>query len=203
MSLRAFVIVIALPLGGCGAGAFACNDASQCIAGGVAGTCQADGWCSFPDTECESGERYGDYAGEDVAGRCVPTGGSSSGLGGSDEHMTSIDSTVGESTLTSANTSVSTSASSSADASDSDTNTTTSTTSTTTTTTTDGPRDCGDGMLQPGEECDQGPSNDNHGACTTSCTLAACGDGYIQGDEVCDAPELGEVDCSYWGFSNG
>ena len=198
------MLVIALPLGGCRASAFACNDATQCLAGGVEGTCQPDGWCSFPDPGCESGERYGDYAGEDVAGRCVPSGGSSSGVGGSDEHMTSIDSTVGESTLTTASTTASTSATTSADASDSDTNTTTSTTSTTTTTTDTGvPRSCGDGMLQPDEECDQGPSNDDHGECTKSCTIAKCGDGYIQGDEVCDAPEVGAVDCSYWGFSNG
>lgn len=45
---------------------------------------------------------------------------------------------------------------------------------------------CGDGIVEGGEECDDGPNNDDVGACTTLCTDAACGDGFVQQGEVCD-----------------
>ena len=34
--------------------------------------CQPDGWCSFPDALCPSSQRYGEFSGGRVAGRCVP-----------------------------------------------------------------------------------------------------------------------------------
>ena len=44
---------------------------------------------------------------------------------------------------------------------------------------------CGDGVIQPGEECDDG--NDiNDDACTNTCALPACGDGILQPGEECD-----------------
>lgn len=49
--------------------------------------------------------------------------------------------------------------------------------------------DCGNGKTDPpDEECDLGSSNDDNGACTTSCKNAACGDGFTQvsNDETCD-----------------
>jgi len=52
-------------------------------------------------------------------------------------------------------------------------------------TTTDGGGLCGDGVLDPQEECDDGDQNSEDGPCTPACTLA-CGDGVIQGDEECD-----------------
>jgi hypothetical protein len=53
---------------------FTCVDATQCSHDGVAGTCEDDGYCSFPDGECASGRRYGDHAAAGVAGACVPAG---------------------------------------------------------------------------------------------------------------------------------
>lgn len=46
---------------------------------------------------------------------------------------------------------------------------------------------CGDGNLDPGEECDYGPDNSNVGPCTHNCTKAVCGDGLVwEGVEACD-----------------
>lgn len=63
---------------------------------------------------------------------------------------------------------------------------------------------CGDGILQPGEECDDGPLNsDGWGvACNSDCTAApqVCGDGAVQEDEACDSalpmPEGAEDTCT-------
>lgn len=50
---------------------------------------------------------------------------------------------------------------------------------------------CGDGEIQPGEECDLGHgTNADDAMCTLSCTLAQCGDGLVwAGVEACDAGE--------------
>ena len=47
---------------------------------------------------------------------------------------------------------------------------------------------CGDGNLDPGEECDLSAAiNDDNGACTLECKLAKCGDNLIwSGQEACD-----------------
>ncbi len=46
---------------------------------------------------------------------------------------------------------------------------------------------CGDGRVDDGEMCDEGPLNSDHGACTGSCHAAVCGDGLVfDGAEVCD-----------------
>ena len=45
---------------------------------------------------------------------------------------------------------------------------------------------CGDGEVDAGEACDDGPANDDAGACTKACQLAACGDGFMQAGEECD-----------------
>lgn len=68
----------ALAAAGCGAPSFACRDAQQCslVANGV---CQPDGYCSYPDGACPSGQRFSEHAGS-LAGQCVePGAGSSSG----------------------------------------------------------------------------------------------------------------------------
>ncbi|MBK7829471.1 DUF4215 domain-containing protein [Nannocystis sp.] len=45
---------------------------------------------------------------------------------------------------------------------------------------------CGDGEVQPGEDCDDGNA-ENTDACVDGCKAAACGDGFVQdGIEVCD-----------------
>ncbi|MEZ4449716.1 MAG: hypothetical protein R3B09_09560 [Nannocystaceae bacterium] len=47
---------------------------------------------------------------------------------------------------------------------------------------------CGDGVIDPKEECDLGPDNDDAGACTSECLAAMCGDGHLQvgQGEACD-----------------
>ena len=55
------------------------------------------------------------------------------------------------------------------------------------TTTGDPPANCGDGIVDPDEECDLGDENSNTGQCTEACTIATCGDGYVyEGFEECD-----------------
>ena len=44
---------------------------------------------------------------------------------------------------------------------------------------------CGDGILQPGEACDDGNVADGDG-CTSICTEPRCGDGLIAEGEFCD-----------------
>ncbi len=50
---------------------------------------------------------------------------------------------------------------------------------------------CGNGVLDPGESCDDGAENGTYGHCGTSCKLDIasakfCGDGYLSGAEQCD-----------------
>ncbi len=45
---------------------------------------------------------------------------------------------------------------------------------------------CGNGLVQTGEQCDDGNQVDND-FCRSSCILARCGDGIVQGAEQCDA----------------
>jgi cysteine-rich repeat protein len=60
------------------------------------------------------------------------------------------------------------------------------TTTITTTTTTTIPPTCGNGVVDPGEQCDDGNSS-NTDACLNDCKLAFCGDGIIHiGFEQCD-----------------
>ena len=47
------------------------------------------------------------------------------------------------------------------------------------------PVGCGNGTLDPGEECDDGNSEDGDG-CSISCRIERCGDGVLQGAEECD-----------------
>lgn len=49
------------------------------------------------------------------------------------------------------------------------------------------PPDCGDGKVDPDEQCDAGAANSDQGACTSVCKNANCGDGLVQaGKEECD-----------------
>jgi cysteine-rich repeat protein len=62
------------------------------------------------------------------------------------------------------------------------------------------PPDCGDGVLQPPELCDDGNSSDLD-ACLSTCVPASCGDGFVQaGVEACDD---GINDNSYGGCAPG
>ncbi len=46
---------------------------------------------------------------------------------------------------------------------------------------------CGDGVLDAGEECDDG-NNDNFDGCRNDCLLPICGDGILDPGETCDPP---------------
>jgi len=50
---------------------------------------------------------------------------------------------------------------------------------------------CGDGVVDQGEECDEGQANSDTvaGACRTSCRLPHCGDGIVDDGESCDDGE--------------
>lgn len=58
---------------------FACTESSQCTLDGIRGTCEDNGFCSFPDGDCESGQRYGAHASSELVDRCVPDAGASGG----------------------------------------------------------------------------------------------------------------------------
>jgi cysteine-rich repeat protein len=71
------------------------------------------------------------------------------------------------------------------------------------------PARCGDGQLDPGEECDDGNREDRDG-CTNGCTCARCGDGILHAFdtappngacaaapvEQCDDGNAGDAFCS-------
>ncbi len=47
--------------------------------------------------------------------------------------------------------------------------------------------ECGDMVVDPGEECDDGPANGDEAACTPTCLRNTCGDGLVWvGHEACD-----------------
>lgn len=50
------------------------------------------------------------------------------------------------------------------------------------------PDTCGNGVVDPGEACDDGPDNSDTepDACRTTCVLPRCGDGVVDRDEACD-----------------
>lgn len=54
------------------------------------------------------------------------------------------------------------------------------------------PPSCGNGFVEEGEACDDGPGNGDDQACTASCQAAACGDGHVQmsNQEDCDEGQL-------------
>jgi hypothetical protein len=72
----AVLIVVAAATGCLRATTFQCQTDAQCTSGGVQGVCEANGFCSFPDPACMSGQRYGSLSGS-AAGECVTPGGQS------------------------------------------------------------------------------------------------------------------------------
>jgi cysteine-rich repeat protein len=54
--------------------------------------------------------------------------------------------------------------------------------------------DCGNGVVDPGEACDDGNTT-NTDACLSNCTAARCGDGYVwAGHEACDDGNTANTD---------
>jgi cysteine-rich repeat protein len=57
------------------------------------------------------------------------------------------------------------------------------------------PANCGDGKVDPDEECDAGAANSDIGACTTACKNAKCGDGLLyETEEECDDANVDSSD---------
>lgn len=77
----------------CSAGAFACDDDDNCAGAGDGGVCEPSGFCSLPDDACDSGRRYGEYAGDGLAGQCVELGGTTSSESGGSSTALSLDGT--------------------------------------------------------------------------------------------------------------
>lgn len=79
MKLEALCAVVLMVLASCGGQeVFACSDDSSC----PDGQCESNGYCSFPDEDCSSGRRYGDFSGP-FSGQCVmATDGATSGTPG-------------------------------------------------------------------------------------------------------------------------
>jgi cysteine-rich repeat protein len=56
--------------------------------------------------------------------------------------------------------------------------------------------ECGDGVIDSDEECDDGNTDDDDG-CSSECVLESCGDGIVQMDEACDDGNIDDNDgCS-------
>jgi hypothetical protein len=94
------MLVTGLTLGAsaCVPSVYQCSDNTEC---GGQGVCEASGFCSFEDASCESGRRYGTFAGDGLGGTCVgPLSGSSgaevsSSSGGPEFSSTTSTSTSG------------------------------------------------------------------------------------------------------------
>ena len=67
------------------------------------------------------------------------------------------------------------------------------------------PPACGDGVVDPGEQCDDGAANSDVApdACRTTCRFAHCGDSVVDSDEACDGASLAGQDCISRGHTGG
>jgi hypothetical protein len=70
-SRLAALVLAAVCTAGCVGDAFVCGTHAQCLFGGVLGSCEPVGYCSFPAPECDSGRRFGDYASDELRNLCV------------------------------------------------------------------------------------------------------------------------------------
>lgn len=75
----ALIAAAAVPFAGClRSTTFECTSNADCT-GSPPGTCEPAGYCSFPDTSCETGRRFGDHSGP-VSGQCVGAAGGDGGI---------------------------------------------------------------------------------------------------------------------------
>ena len=51
---------------------FECSHDEECVTNNIAGVCQSNNYCSFPDPACGSGQRYAEHAPSGFAEECVP-----------------------------------------------------------------------------------------------------------------------------------
>ena len=62
--MRAALVTAMIASGCLKAAAFECASDPQCTRAGAQGTCEAVGFCSFPDATCTNGRRFGDVSGK-------------------------------------------------------------------------------------------------------------------------------------------
>ena len=186
--MRGWLVASLLLLGGCStSGIFTCTEDADC---GDDGRCEANGYCSFPDASCPSGRRFGVHAPEFIAKQCV------------EESLAGTDGDTDDATPSS---------------------TTDSATATSTSTTDDGPTsspvpppECGNDVVEIGEDCD-GDEVDatcvelGHPGGTLACEqcrydvsgCSVCGDAEVGDGEDCDGENLGGESCEALGFFTG
>jgi hypothetical protein len=63
---------------------YRCEEDSNCDLDGKTGRCQDTGYCSYPDPDCPSGQRYEPDAGAGLGDACVPGSGAAGTDSGSD-----------------------------------------------------------------------------------------------------------------------
>jgi hypothetical protein len=67
--------------------------------------------------------------------------------------------------------------------------------------------ECGNGVINSGEQCDNGNANSDNGDCLSTCVTARCGDSFIDSQgtmaEECDTYNLGAASCVSLGFNPG
>lgn len=91
MGWRTGIALASIALGGCNLNPFVCADDTSCSQS-EEGRCEANGACSYPDSECDSGRRYSAYGPSD-SGICVPSEGPTTTTTGGDDPASS---SVGE-----------------------------------------------------------------------------------------------------------
>lgn len=123
---------------------FDCTDDEQCRSDGRVGVCLGEGACAYEDPSCPSGVRYSDHARASVAGTCAVLPSSTTGT-----------SSTGTDPVSSAPTSTSTTGDEQ---------------STGAATTAVGP-ECGDGVLEEPEQCDDGNDAPDDG-CELDCRIS-------------------------------
>ncbi len=119
---------------------YVCDDDDACRSRGEQGICQPTGFCSYPDSGCDSVQRYDEFAAASLAGQCVDP--SELGTTQGDSESTEGDSTGVQTGPGS-------------------------TSGSTSETGTPEP-ECGNGQLEMGEACDDGNGVDGDG-CNTDC----------------------------------
>lgn len=62
---------------------------------------------------------------------------------------------------------------------------------------------CGNGRIDPGEQCDPPASRGGSLDCNDRCQEAVCGDGVADASEECDAGDVHGFDCEDFGFRSG
>jgi len=71
-TLGAALAMLVVPALACDEPAFACEQDADCSVGRGGGFCEAEGYCSFAESQCASGRAWGDLSPAPLANKCVP-----------------------------------------------------------------------------------------------------------------------------------